>query len=148
MSMNACTRNSPGPKIRIKLPTFTPDKKLAFVENVCRILIEDRFGQWGFADEWAGGERDLFDVVADEIDVPDKPRFVPAADGAVDFSVSGLKGLRDDLRRTVATFSSKCLSSIRGPRLSIVPNPRGSPDLVLRAAAGLPVWPIAGKPGA
>jgi hypothetical protein len=123
--MNACTRRSLGPKIPIKLPTFTPDKRLAFVENVCRVLIEDRFGPWGFADAWMVGDTGLFGRDKGEIDLRDKPRFAPPVAASSHRGLSVAIGSR--MRIRALAFIGKFLSTVSPPRFPIIQSPQGSP---------------------
>jgi hypothetical protein len=42
--MGFCTVCNCSSNVSVKLPRYAPDERLAFVENVCAILIESRFG--------------------------------------------------------------------------------------------------------
>jgi hypothetical protein len=44
--MSICTCKSLGTKLDIRLPRYAPDERVAFVESVCRSLIESRFGPY------------------------------------------------------------------------------------------------------
>jgi hypothetical protein len=42
--MGLCTDCNCSSNVPVKLPRYAPDERLAFVENVCAVLIESRFG--------------------------------------------------------------------------------------------------------
>lgn len=119
-SMTACCCNN-ATKLSVKLPAYAPDKKLAFVERVCAILIESRYGadrQFIPLDQFSKAS----EIEADDFDATfdcSKPRFARPPAPAKKCSPPATSDSRNGKRGFPAMFVAKFLSP--------TPLARGSP---------------------